>query len=438
MKKIYFKDLKDYIGKEIELKGFVESVRDLQYVQFLVLRDSTGKIQVTFEKDGTINDLNELVSTLTCESTVTILGEVAINEKVKLNGMEVHPKSLVITSKSLEELPVNIKNKELTLRDTRMDYKFLDLRRDEMALLFKIQTHLINAMREYCLNNNYTEIASTRIVASNAENSGASQFDVNYFGEKASLSQSPQFYKQMAMASGFDKVFDNGPIYRAENSNTATHTTEFHGFDVEIAWIDSVNDVMDEEEAWVKYFLGKINDLYKEEILNTFNAKICDINIKFPRISFNEVKDIMKNTYKYEAEKKDDLDSKEEHYISDYVKKKYNTDFVFVTNYPYENRSFYVMKDEDGVTQTFDLIYKGIEITSGAQREHRVEVLEKQIIEKGLDPKEFASYIGFFKYGCPPHGGFGVGIERIIMSILDVDNIREVAYIFRGPNRLNP
>lgn len=438
MKKINANALKNYFDETIEFQGFVEKVRDLPYVQFLILRDKTGRVQVTIEKEEKNKELNQLVSSLTAESTIIVKGILKENEKVKLNGMELLAKEIIVTSKSLEELPVNLKEKNATLRDTRLDYRFLDLRREENRLLFQIATDLVHAMREYCVKNNYTEIMSPKITASNAESSGAEQFNVDYFGTKACLIQSPQFYKQMGIASGFDKVFETGPVFRAENSNTATHTTEFHGFDIEIGWIHSYEDVMDEEEAWIKYFLNAIKDKYEVQIKETFHTEICDTSIPFARISFPEVKRIMKEVYHYEAEKKTDLDGKEEGLISKYVKEKYHTDFVFVTNFPYEARSFYVMKDENGVTQTYDLIYKGIEITSGAQREHRPELLANQIKEKGLNPEEMQFYIDFFKYGCPPHGGFGVGIERILMSLLNIDNIREVAYIFRGPNRLNP
>ena len=439
MKKIYIKDLEQYIGEEIELQAFVDNIRNLQYVQFIILRDGTGKVQLTIEKEDTNNkEMVELVNHLTLESTVKVTGTVSKNEKVKLRGMEMIPSNIVVTSTSKEELPVNIKDKEATLRDTRLDYRFLDLRRSENHLLFSIATTMEKAMCEFFWNHDYIEIHSPKISESNAE-SGAEQFKLDYFGKQASLVQSPQFYKQMAIASGFDKVFEIGPVFRAENSNTNVHTTEFRGFDVEIGWIDNYHDVMDVEEAWIKSFLKKVKEKYQEQIKEVFHTEIeIDDDIKFPRISFTEVKQIMKDVYHYEAEKEDDLDNQEEKLISKYVKEKYNCDFVFVTNFPYSTRSFYVMKDENGVTQTYDLIYKGVEITSGAQREHRYEILKEQVKEKGIDPKDLEFYLEFFEYGCPPHGGFGVGLERFIMCVLNIDNIREVSYIFRGPTRLNP
>ena len=437
MERIYVKDLNNYFDKEIEFQGFVDKIRDLQYVQFVILRDNTGKVQMTIEKNDELKELCDIVSNLTVESTVKIKCKVIENEKVKMGGMELIPSSITVTSKSLPELPIDIKNKDNTLRETRLDYRFLDLRREENSLFFKCESYVQKMMREYWYNNGYQEIHTPKISASSAE-SGAEMFKLDYFGQKACLSQSPQFYKQMTMASGFDKVFEIGPVFRAENSHTSYHATEILMLDVELSFINTYEDVMDEEENWIRYFMTNLKNTYGEEIKRVFNVEISDVTNKFPRITFEEAKKIIKEVYHYESAKEDDLERQEEEYICKYAKEKYNSDFVFVTNFPYSARSFYVMKDENGVTQTYDLLFKGIEITSGAQREHRYDVLEKQIIEKGIDPKDLAFYIEFFKYGCPPHGGFGVGMGRIMMQIFNIDNIREATLIYRGPTRLNP
>lgn len=434
--KIYAKDLKKYIDKEITFDAFIDNIRNLQYVQFVILRDSTGKVQMTIEKENN-DELVEIIDNLTLESTIKVKGKLVSNEKVKLNGMELIPSEIIVTSTSLQELPIDIKNKDNTLRETRLDYRFLDLRREENNLLFRCQSYLEHMMREYWYNNGYTEIHTPKISASSAE-SGAEMFKLDYFGQKACLSQSPQFYKQMAMASGFNRVFEIGPVFRAENSHTSYHATEIEMLDVEISWINSVDEVMDEEEKWIKYFMNKLKEQYGEEIKRVFNIELEEVKNDFPRISFDEVKKIIKEEFNYVGEKEDDLERREEELICEYVKKNYNSDYVFVTNFPYSARSFYVMKDENGITQTYDLLYKGIEITSGAQREHRADVLERQIMEKGIDPKDLAFYIEFFKYGCPPHGGFGVGMGRIMMQIFKIDNIREATFIYRGPTRLNP
>lgn len=434
---IYIKDLKNYLDKEIEVQGFVDNIRNLQYVQFVILRDGTGSVQVTIEKNDENKELVEIIDNLTLESTIKVTGKLLDSPKVKLNGMEIIPTNIIVTSKSLGELPIDIKKKDNSLRETRLDWRFLDLRRNDNKLLFECQTFIERKMREYWYNHGYMEIHTPKISASSAE-SGAEMFKLDYFGEKACLSQSPQFYKQMTMASGFNKVFEIGPVFRAENSHTSYHATEIEMVDCEISWIDSYLDVMKEEEAWIKYFMSALKKEYGEKIKEVFNVEVSDVNNEFPRITFEEVKNIMKNEYKYTGEKEDDLDRHEEELICKYAKKKYKSDFVFVTNFPYSARSFYVMKDESGVTQTYDLLFKGIEITSGAQREHRYDVLKRQIEEKGINPKDLEFYLDFFKYGCPPHGGFGVGLARILMRIFEIDNIREATLIYRGPTRLNP
>ena len=438
MKKIFLKDLKNYLEKEVVLDGFIDNIRNLQYVMFIILRDSTGKVQITLEKEDPKNtEMINLMSGVSLESTIKVKGLLKESPKVKLNGMELIPSEITVTSKALNDLPFDIKKKDNALRETRLDYRFLDLRREDNQLLFHVQSYMEHMMREYWQNNGYTEIHTPKISASSAE-SGAEMFKLDYFGQKACLSQSPQFYKQMALAAGFDRVFEIGPVFRAENSHTSYHATEIEMLDVEIGYIDSVTDVMDEEENWIKYFMTKVKEKYGEDIKKIFNIELNDMNYNFPRIDFYEAKEILKNNFHSICANEEDFERKEEELMGKYVKEKYNSEFVFITNYPYSARSFYVMKDENGGTKTYDLLYKGLEITSGAQREHRPEILEKQIKEKGIDPKVLDFYINFFRYGCPPHGGFGVGMGRILMQLFNIDNIREATFIYRGPTRLNP
>ncbi len=432
------KDLVNYDNTEVVVQGFVDNIRNLQYVAFVILRDKFDKVQITIEKEIEENkSLIQIIENLPLESTLKVSGKVMKNEKVKLNGIEIIPSKIEVTSTSLGELPIDIKNKDNTLRETRLDYRYLDLRRVENQLLFKCQSYIEQMMREYFYNNDYTEIHTPKISASSAE-SGAEMFKLDYFGQTACLSQSPQFYKQMTMSSGFDKVFEIGPVFRAENSHTSYHATEIEMIDVEISWINSVDDVMNEEEKWIKYFMSKLKEKYGEEIKKIFNVEVSNVDTDFPRIKFEDAKKIIKEKYNFTSEREDDFERKEEELICKYAKEKYNSDFVFITNFPYSARSFYVMKDDNGVTQTYDLLFKGIEITSGAQREHRYDILKKQIIEKGIDANLLQFYLDFFKYGCPPHGGFGVGMGRILMQIFEIDNIREATLIYRGPTRLNP
>lgn len=437
MKKININELNNHFNEKIEVQGFVDNIRNLQYVQFVILRDGTGKLQMTVEKNDDNKQLVQIVDNLTLESTIKVSGKLLENPKVKLNGMELIPNNIEVTSSSLPELPIDIKNKDNTLRETRLDYRFLDLRREDNNLFFKCETLFEHALREYCINNNFIEIHSPKIAAGAAE-SGAEVFKLDYFGQTACLSQSPQFYKQMAMASNFDKVFEIGPAFRAENSHTSYHATEINMADVEMSWIDSYEDVMDFEEHWIKYALDRLKEKYGEKIEKTFNVKISDTSIKIPRITFAEGKKILKEKFNYVGEREDDLERKEENLLCEYAKKEYNSDFIFITKFPFSARPFYHMLDENGLTNSYDLLFKGIEITTGAQREHRVDVLEKQMVEKNIDQKSLAFYLDFFKYGMPPHGGFAIGIARVLMQIFEIDNIREATFIYRGPTRLNP
>lgn len=437
MKKIYFNELKQYLGKEITIEGFVDNIRNLQYVQFLVIRDINGKIQVTIEKNEQNCKLNDIVDNLTIESTVKIRGFLLENEKVKLNGMELIPNNIVVTSKCLDELPFNYKDSNRALIDTRLNYRFLDLRNEKNILMFKVQTCLINAMREFVIKNNFIEIHTPKIIGTASE-SGSEVFEVKYFDKKAYLAQSPQFYKQMALASGFDKVFEIAPAFRAENSNSYRHTTEFTSFDIEISYIDSFEDIMNFEEELLISGLTAVKEKYGEEIKKLFNVDVIIPTKPFPRIKLEELYKELKDKYNYEVNYEDvgDMNAEAEKLASKYIKEKYNHEFVFITDFSFKKRAFYHMR-ENNIPQGYDLIWKGCEITTGAQREHRYEILKNQALEKGLD-QDIKFYLEFFKYGCPPHGGFAIGIDRLTMLLLETNSLKETMFIFRGPNRIEP
>ncbi len=435
--RIPLNELDNHKGETLVLQGFVDTIRNLQYVQFVVLKDETGKVQLSIEKNEENKALVEQVNQLTVESTIKVEGVLMDNPKVKLRGMELLPSKIEVTSKAPLELPIDYKKKDASLRETRLDYRLLDLRRDENNLFFRAQTLLLNAMRNYWFQHGFIEINSPKICA-NAAESGAEVFKLDYFGQTACLSQSPQFYKQMAMASNFGKVFEIGPAFRAENSHTSYHATEIQMIDAEISWIDSCQDVMDMEEDWLRYVFHELKTKMGDEIKEKMGIEISDVTNPFPRIPLLEAKKIIKGKYGFESERKDDLERKEEELICQYAKEKYGSDFVFITKWPFSSRPFYHMKDEEGYSDSYDLLFKGLEITTGAQREHRWDLLKAQMEEKGLDPKDFAFYLEFFQYGCPPHGGFGFGLARLMMQIFEIDNIREATFVYRGPTRLNP
>lgn len=437
--KILMKDLKDYYNQEIVIEGFIDNIRNLQWVQFIVLKDNTGKVQITIEKSLEENkELVEIVNNLTTESTLKVTGILKENTKVKLNGMELIPNKIEITSTSESELPFNYKDITNVNLDTRLDYRFIDLRSDKNILLFKVQSTLIRYMREYLYNNNFTEIHTPKLIGTASE-SGSEVFEVKYFDRLAYLAQSPQFYKQMAMASNFNRIFEVAPAFRAENSNTSKHTTEFTSFDVEFSYIDSVKDVMNLEAEMLTYALKKLKDEFGEEIKKTFEVDINVPTLPFPTMKLKEVYKELEERYGYIVDKNEqnDLTTEAERLCKKLAKDKFNHEFLFVIDFPAEKRAFYHMRDENGILQGYDLIWNGVEITTGAQREHRYEEIVKNALEKGLE-KDVKFYLEFFKYGCPPHGGFGVGVDRLTMLLLNMPNIKESMFLFRGPNRINP
>ena len=439
MESISIKNLKEHYDEEIVVSGFVDNIRNLQWVQFVVLRDDTSKVQVTIEKSEETNkEMVEIINELPLESTVRITGKVVEAPKVKLNGMEIIPTRIEVTSKSEDELPFNFKDLDGVNLDTRLDYRFIDLRNEKNGLLFKVQSTLVRYMREYLYNNNFTEIHTPKFIGAASE-SGADVFEVNYFGEKAYLAQSPQFYKQMAMSSGFNKIFEVAPCFRAENSNTSRHATEFTSFDVEFSYIDSYEDVMNLEAEMLAYALEKTNELYSEEIKNVFGTKLVVPKLPFPKMTLSEVYKEIEERYGYKVDEseKTDLTTEAERLCYKLSMDKFGHEYLFVTDFPAEKRAFYHMRDDEGRLLGYDLLWRGVEITTGAQREHRYENLKNVAEQKGLG-EDVKFYLEFFKYGCPPHGGFAIGVDRLTMLLLDIPSVKESMFLFRGPNRLDP
>lgn len=439
MSRLYINELDKHFDEEVEIQGFVENIRNLQWVAFVIIRDNTGKVQVTIEKSEESNkEMIDIISALNNESTVKIIGKVLQNEKVKLGGREIIPTKIEVTSTSLEsELPINIKDKDASLIDARLDHRWLDLRNDYNANIFRIQSKFVEAMREFLYKNNFIEIHTPKLIGAASE-SGSEVFEVKYFDRLAYLAQSPQFYKQMAMSSGLDRIFEVGPVFRAENSNTNRHTTEFTGFDLEFSYIDSFEDVMNLEEELLTYALAKVKESYGDLIRDVYGKEVIVPTTKFPRIKLRDLYKELESRYGYKIpeEAKVDLTTEAEKLSYKYSMEVYNSEFLFVTDYPKDKRAFYHMR-KDGIPQGYDLIWRGVEITTGAQREHRYEQLLNQAKEKGLD-NDVKFYLEFFKYGCPPHGGFGLGVDRLTMLLLGLPSLKESMFIFRGPNRLNP
>lgn len=432
-------DLRNQIGNKVKIQGWLETLRDQKKMQFLIMRDRTGRVQVAYWK-GNETGLADSISQLTPESALTLYGTVVENPVVKLGGIEIQLESFTVENLAQSPLPYDPFAATLPDIDYRLDWRYLDLRRPEIALIFKVQTTLEAAMREYWMKNNFIEMHSPKIMGAPSE-SGAELFTIDYFDRKAYLSQSPQFFKQMAMAGGYDKVFEIAPVFRADPSFTSRHMTEFTGVDMEIAWIDSHEDVMVAMEQWMQFIIARVKEVNGDEVKERMGIEITVPEIPFPRITMKEAYALLKEqSYALPPEKKGDIDPGGERLLGKYVKEKYGNDYVYITDWPASVRPFYHMRyaDNPQITRSFDLLGCGVEITTGAQREHRYDVLAAQATEKGLHHEPIQFYLDFFKYGCPPHGGFGLGLNRLLMILLGLNNIREATYLFRGPNRLQP
>lgn len=428
MERTYINEVK--VGEKNKIEGFLENIRDKKTMAFIVVKDTTGKIQVTIEKEK-CPEVAEKIAGLLPHSVVSVIGEVVANDFVKLGGIEMIPEEVEVLSRA-EALPMG----EDANIDTKLDYRWVDLRTDKNNLLYKAQTCMIGAMREYCLQNRFVEIHTPKIIAAASE-SGSDVFELTYFDRKAYLAQSPQFYKQMAMAGGLERIFETGPVFRAEKSFTNKHATEFTGFDIEMSYIDSFEDVMKFEEELLTYALKKLAEEYGEQIKDVYGKEVVVPTLPFPRMKLLDIYDELEKRYGFTVpeSEKTDLTTEAERMCKQLAMDKFGHEFLFVTDFPKDKRAFYHMRKND-IPQGYDLIWKGCEITTGAQREHRYEELKAQADEKGLG-EDVKFYLDFFRYGCPPHGGFGLGVDRLTMIIFDL-TIKETEFLFRGPNRLTP
>lgn len=431
--------LRGEVGKVVKLQGWLQTIRDQKRMQFLVLRDVSGMVQVVLEKQ--VNpDLAEQISHISIESSLTITGMVVDNPVVKLGGLEIILETVKVESEAEPQLPLDPFAEVQPAIDVRMDWRYLDLRRQSALLIAKVQTEVEMAMREYWFRHHFIEIHTPKLMGSPSE-SGAELFELPYFETRAYLAQSPQFYKQMAMAAGFERVFEVGPVFRADPSFTSRHMTEFTSIDVEVAWIESNEEIMAFMEQWLAYVYEAVKRAYYKDIKTCFGVDLHELSMPFPRVSMEKAQAVLREKgYHLPPEKKGDIDPGGEKLLGQWIKETYGSDFFFLTDWPASVRPFYHMRHshDQNLTRSFDLIGHGIEISTGAQREHRLEVLKRQALEKGLSLEPIRFYLDFFRFGCPPHGGFGLGLSRLVMILLGLQNIRESVFVFRGPNRLQP
>jgi nondiscriminating aspartyl-tRNA synthetase len=429
-------ELPEHVGEQVSVRGWVQVVRDQKRMQFLVVRDESGSVQVVLGKEDPPGELNEVISGLAAESAVTVTGTVVADERVKLGGLELQLDGLTVDSPAEPELPIAADS----ALDKRIDWRYLDLRRPDRRLIFEVQSTVEHAMREFWRKEGFIEIHTPKMMGSASE-SGAELFKVEYFERMAYLAQSPQFYKQMAMSAGFGKVFEIGPVFRANPSFTSRHDTEFTSVDVELSWIDSHEDVMAFEESWLAYVLGVVKDAHGAQIEETFGVEVVAPTVPFPRVTLEQAKEWLREAgHDSVPGPGHDLDPPSERALSAIVKERFGHEFAFVTDYPTTVRPFYHMRhpEDPSLTRSFDLLWRGIELTTGAQREHRYEQLLAQAADKGVDPGPIQYYLDFFRFGAPPHGGFGFGLTRLLMQLLGQENVREVTFLYRGPNRLEP
>lgn len=436
MERTKISDLKDYIGKEVRVRGRVDTVRNQGKIIFVIVRDRSGKVQtVAWHED---EEVFSKAKSLTNESVIDIVGDVKEAKQV-VSGYEIAIKTLNIDSLSKAPLPIAIEEphtSNVSTLDKRIDYRWIDLRSERNALMMEVGTFVTNSMRNFCVEDGFREIQAPRVISAASE-SGANVFEVKYFDRKAYLAQSPQFHKQMGIASDLERVFNVGPVFRAEKSFTTRHLTEYTSFDVEIGYIDSYKDVTKFEQEMLKNMLKGVKENFGERIKEVFGV---DINVPEGDFPYLSVKEAKEKLAKEGINSKDvgDFSPEEEKKIGEIMEKETGCEFLFMIDYPHARRAFYHMKDPQNpeLAMGFDLFWKGLEITTGAQREHRVENLKENAKERGITGESMNEYFEYFEYGCPPHGGFAIGTERLLMKMLGFGSILETTYLPNTPNRL--
>ncbi|MFF7249093.1 aspartate--tRNA(Asn) ligase [Embleya sp. NPDC008237] len=435
MPRTLVRDLSEHLGERVTVHGWIDTLRLQRRMQFVVLRDHTGRVQAAHARAGADDPIEAAFERITVESAVRITGRVVANETVRLGGLELLPERVEILSAAEPGLPIDAH----TGPDRRLDWRFLDLRRPDRRLVLDVQTTVEQAMRRVTAAEGFTELHTPKLMGTASE-SGAEVFTVDYFGRPAYLAQSPQFYKQMAIAAGVDRVFEIGPVFRAEPSYTSRHATEFTGVDAELAWIDGVEDVMAFEERLLRAVLADVRAEHGATIEELLGVEVTVPERPFPRITMADALARLRARGWDPAGTRVDLDPEGERALSALIAAETGHEFVFVTRFPAGIRPFYHLRPDDDptVTESFDLLWKGVEITTGAQREHRHDRLLAQLREKGMDAVPLASYLDCFRYGMPPHGGLGLGLSRLLMLLLDLPSIRDATFLFRGPHRLAP
>ncbi len=422
----------EYEGKEIRMNGAVHTIRHMGEVAFVILRKSRGLVQCVYEAGITDFDIRELKE----ESAVEVMGVVKAEERAP-QGFEIRLKEIRVLSRPAEPLPLAVSKWKLnTSLETKLSLRPISLRNVRERAKFKIQEGIVRGFRDYLLSRDFTEIRTPKIVARGAEG-GSNVFKLEYFNKKAELGQSPQFYKQ-TMVGVYDRVFEAAPVFRAEKHNTTRHLNEYTSLDFEMGYIDSFRDVMDMETGMLQYVMKLLEQDYKKE-LDMLGVILPEVG-RIPAVRFDQAKELVSRKYDRKIRNPYDLEPEEELLIGRYFQEEYGSDFVFVTHYPSKKRPFYAMDDpaDPRFTLSFDLLFRGLEVTTGGQRIHDYREITAKMEKRGMDPEDIASYLMIFKYGVPPHGGLGIGLERLTMRLLDEQNVREASLFPRDVTRLEP
>lgn len=437
MERTLIKDLKEHAGKEVLIKGWVDVRRDHGKLIFIDLRDRSGKVQMVALPNH--KEAHEAASKLRSEWVVAVTGKVNARpekmvKKDEVNGsIEIEMLSVEILS-AAKELPFEL-GAEVNI-DTYLDNLPFTLRSEKSRAIFKVQAYISKAFREFFSKNDFTEFQAPKLIGDDAEG-GANSFDVTYFKHTAHLAQSPQLYKQI-MVGIFERVFTMGNVYRAEKHSTTRHLNEYTSLDIEMGFVKDHTDVMAMENAFLRHLEKELRN-NAEDAFKLLGAKIPAVPEEIPRMTLREAQQLITKETGNDCTREPDLEPEHERWLCTYAQEKLNSDFIFITHFPTAKRPFYTYRDEKDPTYTkgFDLLFRGVEITTGAQRIHDHDALIASLKEKGLDPERFSYYLQAFKVGLPPHGGFGLGLERLTQKMLGLANVKEATLFPRDLNRID-
>jgi len=432
MQRVLASDINQFIEQTVNVQGWVHRCRSLGQVVFVLVRDRTGIVQTVLEGDFTIE------SELPNESVVSITGRVHAENRAP-GGVEVKATQVKLLSKSESPLPleVNVSREQAKERlETLLQHRSISVRRLDIRAIFKVQADITASFRDFLRQEGFVEIKTPKLVLSATEG-GAELFPVQYFEQQAFLAQSPQLYKQIMVGSGYERVFEVGKAYRAEHHNTTRHINEFVSWDYEMGFINNENDVIAMEVELLKYLFERVSHQcsHEMEMLNATTPKFTDI----PKIRLHEAQEILTKQYGKQCSE-GDLDPEGERLLCQFALEEYGAELIYVTYYPRSKRPMYTMPDDENpeLTRSFDLLFRGLEVTTGGQRIHQYDMLIAEMQKRGIDPADFAFYLEAFRYGMPPHGGLAIGAERLTMQLLGLQNIREACLFPRDRTRLTP